>query len=68
MALAAFDAGIPYLSAYVFSTENWQRTKDEVSFLMQLLVRAVELHLEEFHQKNIKIVVLVVEIMFLPLC
>lgn len=57
VALAAFDAGIPYLSAYVFSTENWQRTKDEVSFLMKLLVRAVELHLEEFHQKNIKIVV-----------
>jgi undecaprenyl diphosphate synthase len=57
VALEVFDAGIPYLSAYVFSTENWQRTKDEVSFLMKLLFRAVELHLDEFHQKNIRIVV-----------
>lgn len=29
--------GIPYLSLYVFSTENWKRTEDEISFLMQLI-------------------------------
>ena len=57
ISLAAFDRGVGYLTAYVFSTENWSRAKDEVSFLMKLIVRAVELHLDEFHKKNIKIVV-----------
>lgn len=53
-----FDYGVKYLSAYVFSTENWSRTKEEVAYLMRLLIKAVELHLEEFNKKNIKIVVL----------
>jgi len=57
VSLAAFDTGVKYLSAFIFSTENWQRAKEEVSFLMKLVVRAVELHLDEFHQKNIKIIV-----------
>lgn len=57
ISLAAFDRGVQYLSAFVFSTENWYRAKHEVSFLMKLIVRAVELHLDEFHKKNIRIVV-----------
>lgn len=57
IAFTAFEQGVQYLSAYVFSTENWQRSKTEVNFLMKLLIKAVELHLEEFNQKNIKIVV-----------
>ncbi len=56
VSLAAFDSGVKYLSAFVFSTENWHRAKDEVSYLLNLMVRAVELHLDEFHKKNIKIV------------
>ncbi len=57
VSLAAFETGVKYLSAFIFSTENWQRAKEEVSFLMKLVVKAVELHLDEFHQKNIKIIV-----------
>lgn len=34
---AASDAGIRFLSLYVFSTENWKRAEQEVSFLMFLL-------------------------------
>ncbi|MEW9548050.1 isoprenyl transferase [Nonomuraea sp. NPDC050783] len=30
----ALELGIPYLSAYAFSTENWKRSPDEVRFLM----------------------------------
>lgn len=30
----AIELGIPYLSAYAFSTENWKRSPDEVRFLM----------------------------------
>jgi undecaprenyl diphosphate synthase len=31
------DAGVKYLTVYAFSTENWKRSKDEVSGLMKLL-------------------------------
>lgn len=58
VALAAFDRGIEYVSAYTFSTENWQRTEEEVGYLMKLLIKAVEKHLKTFHEANIKIVVL----------
>lgn len=30
----ALELGVPYLSAYAFSTENWKRSPDEVRFLM----------------------------------
>jgi undecaprenyl diphosphate synthase len=30
----AIEMGVPYLSAYAFSTENWRRSPDEVRFLM----------------------------------
>jgi undecaprenyl diphosphate synthase len=32
--MGAIELGIPYLSAYAFSTENWRRSPDEVRFLM----------------------------------
>lgn len=49
---------IPYLSAYVFSTENWSRTAEEVGYLMKLVLRALTEYLDEFHQKNIRVLVL----------
>lgn len=58
ISLHAFDKGVEYLSAYVFSTENWSRTKEETSYLMKLVVKAVEKYLSEFHKKGIKIIVL----------
>lgn len=57
VAYAAFEQGIQYLTAYVFSTENWQRSSTEVNFLMKLFVKAVELNLDEFDKNNIKIVI-----------
>jgi undecaprenyl diphosphate synthase len=56
--LAAFGRGIKYVSAYTFSTENWQRTEEEVGYLMKLLIKAVERHLKTFHDANIKVIVL----------
>ncbi len=61
IAQAAFDAGVKYVSAYIFSTENWNRTKDEVSYLMDLAVKMAETDLKELIDNNIKIVVLGVE-------
>lgn len=34
----AGEMGIPYITAYAFSTENWKRPKEEVDALMQLLL------------------------------
>ncbi len=58
ISLEAFDLGIKFLSSYVFSTENWQRTKEETSYLMKLVVKAVEKYLNDFNNKGIKIVIL----------
>lgn len=55
IALCAFDSGVQYLSAYVFSAENWARTKEEVSYLMQLIVKAVEKYLKDFHKHGVNI-------------
>lgn len=58
IALASFERGIQYVSAYVFSAENWQRTEEEVGYLMQLVVKATESYLNDFNQAGIKIVIL----------
>lgn len=58
VSLAAFDRGIRYVSAYIFSTENWQRTQEEVSYLMGLVNKGIEKHLDTFHQAGIKLVML----------
>lgn len=56
VSLAAFDRGIEYVSAYIFSTENWQRTQEEVNYLMGLVVRAVSKELKTFHEAGIRLV------------
>jgi undecaprenyl diphosphate synthase len=58
VALAAFDKGVNYLSAYIFSTENWSRTEEEVGYLMDLVIKAVDKYLDEFHERGIKVVIL----------
>lgn len=39
---AASELGIKYLTLYTFSTENWNRPKEEVDILMNLIVSAIE--------------------------
>lgn len=39
---AASELGIKYLTLYTFSTENWNRPKEEVDILMHLIVTAIE--------------------------
>lgn len=58
ISLEAFDRGVEYLSAFVFSTENWRRTEEEVSYLMKLLVKAVEKYLDEYYRRGIRIIVI----------
>lgn len=55
---ATFDAGVEYISAYVFSTENWKRSEDEVGRLMGLVLRLLTSDLPEFHEHNIRLRIL----------
>jgi len=47
-----------FVSAFVFSTENWKRAEEEVGFLMALVPKALKEFLNEFHEKNIRVVFL----------
>ena len=49
------DWGIPVLTAYAFSTENWGRPRGEVQFLMTLFERVLRRELEEMKEENVKI-------------
>jgi undecaprenyl diphosphate synthase len=49
------DIGIEALTVYAFSTENWQRSTDEVGYLMKLFLEALAAELEALHQNNVRI-------------
>ena len=49
------DWGIPALTAYAFSTENWGRPQAEVQFLMTLFERVLRRELEEMKSENVRI-------------
>lgn len=46
--------GIGYLTLYAFSTENWNRPKQEVDALMELLVNTIRKEVDELKQKNVR--------------
>ena len=52
---ACDDLGVKYLTVYAFSTENWNRKKEEVDFLMDLVAITLENELDEMHKENVKI-------------
>lgn len=53
---AANDLGIPYLSLYAFSTENWGRPKPEVAGLMGMLKFYTNLKVRDIHAENARII------------
>lgn len=55
---ATFEAGVEYVSAYSFSTENWKRSEDEVSKIMGLVLRLLTADIHIFEENNIKLKVL----------
>ena len=57
VAEAAFDAGVEVFSAWGFSTENWKRTAEEVSYLMDLFVHYLGNEAKSLHEKNIKLLI-----------
>ena len=52
---ACKDFGIKYLTVYAFSTENWNRKKEEVDFLMELLAITLTNELAEMHSEGVVI-------------
>ena len=54
MAKFCNNIGIQYLTVYAFSTENWKRTKEEVSALMFILRANLDSMLRKMDLENIK--------------
>ena len=52
---ACNDQGVEYLTLFAFSSENWRRPADEVSFLMQLFLKMLEREVEKLHENNIRL-------------
>ncbi|MBR1605271.1 MAG: isoprenyl transferase [Alphaproteobacteria bacterium] len=52
---AVAEKGIKYLTLYAFSTENWQRSAEEVSFLMSLLRQYLKTDLQELKENQVRV-------------
>ena len=52
-----FARGVKVVSFFAFSTENWNRSSEEVNYLMKLMKLALEEKKEEFHKKKYKVLV-----------
>ena len=55
---ACADAGVPYLSLFAFSTENWKRPEDEVSSLMGLFMTYLQKEIDSMNDKGVRLRVL----------
>ena len=52
---ACATQGVRYLTLFAFSSENWRRPKDEVSFLMELFVIALQQEVAKLHENGIRL-------------
>ena len=55
---AAAETEIKYITFYVFSTENWGRSADEVSYIMKLAETRILKYAEKLAENNAKLVIL----------
>ncbi|MGA8149016.1 MAG: isoprenyl transferase [Gallionellaceae bacterium] len=49
------ELGVKYLTLFAFSSENWRRPEEEVSFLMQLFLKMLKREVAKLHQNNIRL-------------
>lgn len=47
--------GVEYLTVFAFSSENWRRPQEEVSFLMSLFLKMLEREVDKLHKNNIRL-------------
>ena len=52
---SCINYGVGYLTVFSFSSENWTRPKDEISFIFGLLRRFVASDLEKLHRNNVRV-------------
>ena len=52
---AAVEFGVPVLTIYAFSTENWGRSEDEVKALMSIFERVIDRELLELHEDGVQL-------------
>lgn len=52
------DRGVKYASFYIFSTENWSRTEEEVGYLMKMVKTEMKKLAQELHEKGVRLAVL----------
>src|SRR5690606_24851532 len=50
--------GVGYLTLFAFSSENWRRPADEVSFLMGLFMEALKKEVIKLHENNIRLIMI----------
>jgi len=55
---AAGEIGVEFLTLYAFSTENWNRPKEEIDALMDLLVKTISLEVESLNENGVKLQVI----------
>ncbi len=58
LAARCAELGVEYLTVFAFSTENWRRPEDEVSFLMKLFLQALGGKVAKLHQNNLRLKVI----------
>jgi undecaprenyl diphosphate synthase len=49
------DMGVEVLTLFAFSTENWKRPEEEVSFLMNLFISSLDREVKRLHSNNIRL-------------
>lgn len=52
---AAAELGVQFLTLYAFSTENWNRPKEEVNALMELLIHTIHQERHTLNKNNIRL-------------
>ena len=52
------EIGVKHLTLYTFSTENWKRPPSEVSALMALLLKTINIEIKELHKNNVRFTII----------
>jgi len=52
---AAVELGVPVVTLYAFSTENWRRPEAEVRGLMRLLAESLDKEVDELHRNGVQL-------------
>ena len=52
------NLGVDYLTLFAFSSENWRRPEEEVTFLMSLFMEALKKEVAKLHKNNVRLVII----------